>query len=315
MTMYNCNLTIDDFARAFGVGNDELSPAVCEAIERFDFRYQDLSAPDRDRVILDILKKLKSNHFAKVGEQRKDIWEKAWSEYLQNFSSKNCDFDELNPKFINTNPVVRLNQQYVRTADSKFELNFFRVFRRYLFEKYLANLDAVYEFGCGSGFNLVACAELYPEKSIYGLDWSPSSVQIANLMATQGLNVQGRSFDFFAPDDRLELADNSAILTMCALEQIGSKHEAFLQFILSRSPGLCIHMEPLCELYDGENLVDYLAIEYHQNRGYLDGYLTRLQELETQQKIEILQTKRLYFGSLYHEGYSFIVWKPIVSKG
>ena len=69
-------------------------------------------------------------------------------------------------------------------------------------------------------------------------------------------------------------------------------------------------MEPLCELYDPDNLVDYVAYRYHKQRGYLDGYLTRLRQLEAEGRIEILKTQRVYFGNLYHEGYSFIAWRP-----
>jgi len=31
--------------------------------------------------------------------------------------------------------------------------------------------------------------------------------------------------------------------------------------------------------------------------------------LEGEGKIEILEIRRLFFGSLFHEGYSLIVWK------
>jgi len=99
-------------------------------------------------------------------------------------------------------------------------------------------------------------------------------------------------------------------LTFAALEQIGSNHEAFLQFLLSKSPALCINVECFCELYDENNLIDYLAIKYHKKRNYLDGYLNRLQQLEGDGKIEILETKRPYFGCMYHEAYSFVIWKP-----
>jgi hypothetical protein len=99
-------------------------------------------------------------------------------------------------------------------------------------------------------------------------------------------------------------------LTMCALEQIGDKHEEFLQFLLRQSPALCINMEPICELYDEDNLLDHLAIRYHKQRGYLEGYLSRLRQLESQGRLTILKAQRVFFGNVYHEGYSFVVWKP-----
>ena len=62
--------------------------------------------------------------------------------------------------------------------------------------------------------------------------------------------------------------------------------------------------------YNKNNIIDYLAIRYHKKRNYLYGYLTRLQELESEGKIEILKTQRVCFGILYHEAYSFVMWRP-----
>ena len=73
-------------------------------------------------------------------------------------------------------------------------------------------------------------------------------------------------------------------MTYAALEQIGNNHEAFIQFLMRKSPLLCVNVECLCELYDDNALVDYLAIKYHKKRNYLDGYLTRLQQLQADGK-------------------------------
>jgi len=114
----------------------------------------------------------------------------------------------------------------------------------------------------------------------------------------------------FSPDDTLEITKNSAILTIGALEQLGCEYESFLQFLLKKSPELCLNVEPLCELYDGDYLLDYLAIKYMQKRKYLMNYLDRLRQLENDGKIEILTIQRMLFGSLYYDGWSFILWRP-----
>jgi len=51
-------------------------------------------------------------------------------------------------------------------------------------------------------------------------------------------------------------------------------------------------------------------MKFHRKRGYTENYLTRLRELEAQNEIEILKVKRLFFGSLYMEGYSYMIWRP-----
>jgi SAM-dependent methyltransferase len=200
----------------------------------------------------------------------------------------------------------------VETLDPNFELNWYRVFRLWLFQTYLAGVNTVYEFGCGSGFNIAALAKLYPEKRYYGLDWASQSVDIVNELGKKfGWDMHGRLFDFFAPDRGLCIEENSAILTIGALEQTGTEYGSFLQYLLDSSPRLCVHFEPILEWYDENNLIDYAAIRFHQKRNYWRGFPTRLRELQEDGKIEILKTNRSYFGSLYIDGYSQLIWRPI----
>jgi hypothetical protein len=91
---------------------------------------------------------------------------------------------------------------------------------------------------------------------------------------------------------------------------VGPRHEAFLQFLLQQRPRVCVHMEPMLELYDPRNDVDALAIQYHTTRGYLSGFLPRLWQLEAEGRIDMLQVQRMQFGSLFHEAYSIVVWRP-----
>jgi hypothetical protein len=306
------DLTLDEFAGCIGTTANDIPADIQDLIARTGFRYRPLDAQERDTVMLGILKQLDVDQFARVGEERKGIWEKAWAASAENF--KRRSLDGLLPEYhTRTNQIVRLNRQYVQSVESgNLENSFSPAFRRWLFVKYVSPASAVYEFGCGSGFNLTILAQMFPDKNLYGLDWAESAVQLVNQIGqTQGYRLQGRSFDFFAPDRSLQLEANSVVLTMCALEQIGDRHEDFLRFLLGRAPVLCLNMEPLVELYDPDNLVDYLALRYHRQRGYLDGYLTRLRQLEALGKIEILKIQRVYFGNLYHEGYSFVAWRPI----
>jgi hypothetical protein len=111
------------------------------------------------------------------------------------------------------------------------------------------------------------------------------------------------------PDENFKIANNSAIFTIGTIEQLAGNFEAFLQFVLKHSPKLCIHVEPTLELYDENHLVDYLAMKFHRKRGYTENYLTRLRELESDNIVEILKVQRPFFGSMYMEGYSCIIWR------
>jgi cyclopropane fatty-acyl-phospholipid synthase-like methyltransferase len=195
-------------------------------------------------------------------------------------------------------------------ANSDFETSFVTVLRTYLFRKYFLDAKAVCEFGCGTGLNLVALAKLYPEKKLYGLDWTTASCDIINKLAkTQNLNLTAILFDMYSPDYNLNIEKGSAVFTVGAMEQLGKNFEPFLQFMLKKGPSVCINIETIYELYNQDSLFDYIAAKYLERRGYLQGYLSRLKQLEIEGKIEIIKIQRT-FGSLYHDGYSYIVWKP-----
>ena len=74
---------------------------------------------------------------------------------------------------------------------------------------------------------------------------------------------------------------------------------------------LCVHIEPIVELYDECNPLDFLAGVYHRKRGYLEGFLPHLQALERKKKIELLEVTKATFGGIHHMAYSVIVWRPL----
>jgi SAM-dependent methyltransferase len=306
------NLTFQDFADMLGTVPAQLADSVCDAIKRADFRYEKLTQAERDDVILRVLKRIDSGHLTKVGEHRKEIWERGWEENLDAFSSKGFALETLIPRFMRPEPTLRLRQDYVKAINPNFEFFFHDVVRRWLYTAYMADCDSVYEFGSGSAYNLVAIAELAPHLKLVGLDWAASAVSLANLIGeNHKINLSGRKFDFFHPDPELSLGSGDAALTICALEQVGPRHEEFLDFLLLKRPSICVHMEPILDLYDPDNLVDSLAIRFHNFRHYLTGFLPRLNQMQADGKIELLKVCRLGFGSLFHEGYSIVVWRPL----
>jgi len=305
------NLTVKDFVRSFGTNVDDISDNCKELIAKTDFKYRIIEGKERDKIILNVLKKIESDTQKIGAPERENVWEKGWSENLEEFIKSNGNLTKLVPKFIRPNQVIRLNQKYIMPSNPNFELEYFSVFRLWIFKKYLKKFDHIYEFGCGTGFNLIVLAQLYPKKKLYGLDFVPSSRDLVNKISEiYGWNMSGHLFDMTSPDEKFKIKNNSAVFTFGSIEQLAGKFEAFLQFLLKSKPRLCIHMEPTIELYDKDNLTDYLAVEFHKKRGYTENFLTRLRELEEQDKIEILKVKRLFFGSLYMEGFSYIIWRP-----
>jgi SAM-dependent methyltransferase len=306
------NFTQEDFAALFGVSAAQLPDTCKRFADTLDFAYELPDPETRDGIVLRVLQHIDSDEPARVGKHRAGIWESCWAENLQSFVSGGHDLERLVPKFIRAGEPVRLNRDYVFPRNPQFELDFFQICRAFLFDKFFSKVRSAYEFGCGSGFNLVALSKQFPEIRLYGLDWSKSSYEMVDMLSkTHGLRIKGLPFDFFAPDRALKLDRESGVLTMCALEQVGPRHGAFLEFLLEQKPKICVNMEPMLDLYDESNLVDYLAARYHRKRGYLEGYLPRLRDLEAKGRVEILEIRRFLFGSLYHEGYSYVAWRPL----
>jgi SAM-dependent methyltransferase len=301
-----------DFATLFGITENQF-PKVCnDFVLANDFCYESPDVATHDDIVLKIIKHIDSDQPTRVGEHRADIWESCWSENLQKFVGAEHDLARLVPDFIKTGLAIRLAQNYIIPKNSRFEEGFLEVCRAFLFDRFFANAKSVYEFGCGSGFNLVALSRQFPGKKLYGLDWSKSANETVGLLRKNlEIDITGRHFDFFNPDRDMKFDPGSAVLTMCALEQVGPRHQPFVDFLLEKKPDICVNMEPLVDLYDENNLADYLAARYHRKRGYLDGFLPHLKSLEFQKKIEIIAVRRFFFGSMYHEGYSYVAWRPL----
>jgi SAM-dependent methyltransferase len=305
----DCRLTLADVLQFLGTSEAD-GAIIAEEFSKYDFGYRRLAQGERDALILGILKKLDA--FTQVGEHRKHIWEMAWSDVAKRYAENQGRLADLEPSFVGGTGQIRLQGDYAIPLDKKFELNFFRVIRTWLFRKYLRDTASVYEFGCGSGYNLAALAEMAPEKRLVGLDWAVPAVGLINEVAAKyGFKLEGRQFDFFHPDENLTLEPGAGVMTFCALEQTGAGFTTFIDWLLRRRPGVVISMEPMIEFYDRDSLVDDLAIRYHEHRKYLNGYYSYVARLAEQSKVEILKAKRLGLGSLYHEGYSLLIWRPV----
>jgi hypothetical protein len=306
--------TVDLTALATAIGHspDQVESAVGDLFGKADLRYRLLAPRYRDEVILSILKRIDGGDLPMVGPQRHALWSDVWQQCLQNFIDRDGDIEALNPAFLGSNRLVRLNQEYAEAASPRFELDLYAIVRQWLYATYLRDIPAAFEFGCGSAFNLVALARLAPQMRLTGLDWAPASVALVDSLADRfGFRMRGQSFDFFKPDPAVAVTPESAVLTFCALEQTGERFEAFLDFLLVKNPAICIHMEPILDFYDAENLVDWLAIKFHTARHYLTGFLPRLRTLESEGRAEVTEARRLGFGSLFHEAFSIVVWRPV----
>lgn len=268
-----------------------------------------LTKEERDATILRVVQRINDPVLTRAGKESKRRWEKGWGEILTKFIRSKYNLDMLVPQYIHDD-VIRYRGDYAIPAVKDFELKWYNQFRKELFNKYLNTTAPVYEFGCGTGYNLVALAKMDLDRDLHGLDWVEASKDILDRVRLEHrYNVHGHVFDMFNPDPAFKIPKGAAMLAIGALEQLGADFEPFLKYVLKQKPSIFVHVDSFIEMYD-KTLFDQLAVMFDLKRNYLRGYLTRLRQLRDQGVIEILEERKSPFGSLYHDGYSVVVWRP-----
>jgi len=260
-------------------------------------KYKLLNKAETDKVIIRIMETLLDPTLPTT-RTSKARFEKGWAENLK--------AGDIIPRYFGKHKVNRLNGKFVIGFSKHYERDMLYSIVDELAQKYLKDYETICEFGCGTGHNLVHIRESYPDKRYIGYDWTTSSQKIL-----QANGMEGYNFDFFEPDLSLKLPKDSAVLTVAALEQTYTRFEQFLKYLFKQKPAIVVHIEPIPELLDKDNLLDYLSIKYMEKRKYLTDYLTTLRHLDKVGKIKLLEARRSGVGSLFIDGYSIIVWKPI----
>ncbi|NQV55751.1 MAG: hypothetical protein HQ503_07830 [Rhodospirillales bacterium] len=125
--------------------------------------------------------------------------------------------------------------------------------------------------------------------------------------------MTGIRFDMQTLDgaQHIEIDEETAVLTLHSMEQLGENAEPFLDYLIAGRPQIALHLEPVIELYDEAVPFDGLAAAYTRKRNYLSGFLTALRQRQADGKVEIIKTHRSGFGSTYHEPYTIVVWKIV----
>ena len=275
-----------------------------------DLSYSEISKSANNEAILRVLNALNSD-LIQVGAHRSGDWEKGWQENYENYKqSKNLS--DVIPKYFNKIPLIRWKQEWIQPNSPTMEYDMLGLIVNFITDSYLEDFSNVYEFGCGTGHNLLRIRNRMPDVNLIGLDWATSSQALIRQVAvdTSDPKFTGENFDYFKPNRDLKIRDNSAVITVASLEQTGSKFNEFIDYLVEQKPSLVIHIEPMWEPLDETNLLDYLSIKYFEKRNYLNGLQKYIEHLENQGKAEIVKKDRTYVGSFYIDGYSLLVWKP-----
>jgi len=287
----------------------------CSHLLKNKLIFNHLPIKERDAIIIKILNKIKQDSQIIASKGRKKKWQDGWKENLDLFKRKSND-KFLLPKFYTAreNKYFRLGGELVKVKDNQFEIKMVNIYRNWYFKKYFERREIknIYEFGAGTGHNLIELSKIFPEKNLFGSDFVSSAVNLLKIVVRKhNINLKSFLFDMKSPNQKIKLMNNSAVYTSGALEQLSGKIEKFIDYILKQKPKIVIHCEPAENFYDKEKLIDYLGFNFQNKRKYTSNLYSYLRELEKRKKIKILKTLKSPFGSLMLEGYNLIVWKCI----
>jgi hypothetical protein len=289
-----------------------LDPTTNHLIENHDFQYRIATPVEREHCFLRYVQML-TQAKQPSGPEYKPMWDKGWRENLDLYKiSRNLN--DLLPKFVKVNEFIRFNGNYIIPRAPAFETNFVSVLRSHFVQKYFSGVDEIYEFGCGTGLNLVHVSSLLPGKKLWALDWSPSAIQIISELSSHlNIDLKGREFDMFEPDYGVTEAMRDktvGVFTIGAMEQLGVNYKKFLNFMLDSNASIVVHLETTYEDYDPGSLFDFLPIKYIEKRNWLRGYFRDLRLLEDIGKLKIVECRKT-FGSFFHDGYTVTAWRKL----
>jgi hypothetical protein len=265
---------------------------------------------ERDQVILTIIKILLGSPHPSAGAARAMDWNNGWLENLIEYESTG-DIRSLNPKYYGKYQYIRYDSKIWKNGSHDAELNSVRMLMHYIYERFLSGNRDIVELGCGTGHHLYQLASINRSINLYGLDWTDSSQRILKLYQSRNPhdNVIGKNINFFSPplgNDYIPVG--AAIYTFAALEQIGDQHNQIIDFMLASRPKIVVHLEPIEELLDQDQILEYLAVKYFHRRNYLRGFLSALHKRQEKGELKILHECKTGLGSLFIEGYSLVAW-------
>lgn len=302
-------LTVDMLADMLDA-NDQEREQLKMHIEMPYLSYKECSPERQQAIISEIESELKENKFRVSGSNCNEVWEKGWGEVLEQLIATNQPAESvIAPQYFGKYCEIRLQGKYIEPLQKDFEYQLDNIIREAVFRLFLNGNESIVEIGCGTGNSLLKLRKLYPTRRLIGLDWADASGDILEELNRLNYDLVFKRFNMLdlTGKDSIEL-DGVTVLSVHALEQLGSNINNILSYLLTSKAKKFVHIEPVMEFYKSGSEFDQVANDYHRKRNYLSGFLDALEILEKTEKITIDKMCRLGFGNRYHEAYNLIIW-------
>lgn len=304
------NFNIADFTKRLSLSSSSNDQYLEEELTKIG-TYRFATRSECLEYITNFLNLIENPKIHRERNENLEVWNRGWEENLSLIEEVGFSEETVRPKYLRKHRFLRFARDIIVSENPMLESQLFEVVKKLLFQEFLHAYDEIHELGCGSAGNLWTLAKLFPDKSITGYDWATPAVQIANKMGNDlNRKIVGKEINFFESSTNLNFSSSSAVVSVHALEQIGTSHQNLLKAILEAKPSIVLHYEPIMENYDKNNCFDLLALKYCRKRNYLDGYLDALIKAEKNGHLQIIRSQRPEIGGVWHES-SIIVWKPL----
>jgi hypothetical protein len=181
--------------------------------------------------LLDYFNFINSKFITKSGTYKKYLaWEKGWKFNL-NRIKRNFNIKFLTPKFVRKDQLLRINGKYIIPKSSNFETKLFQTIKLIIFYKYIKNINYIYEFGCGTGHNLIFLSKHFKNLKFIGTDCSRASQNILNIVNKRFSNINGFFFDITKPSKNFYIKKIALFLQSALWNKLEKNIEVFLNFL------------------------------------------------------------------------------------
>ena len=207
-------LSLDDIYNLLGEKKDSNTRYI-----KYKKLFYQIPLPTQiDTFLLDYFNFINSKFITKSGTYKKYLaWEKGWKFNL-NRIKRNFNIKFLTPKFVRKDQLLRINGKYIIPKSSNFETKLFQTIKLIIFYKYIKNINYIYEFGCGTGHNLIFLSKHFKNLKFIGTDYSRASQKILNLVNKRFSNINGFFFDSTKPSKDFYIKTNAIVFTVGTME-------------------------------------------------------------------------------------------------
>ena len=160
------NINSSILAKLFKTNITEVNK-YCKTKIKKQLKFNYLNEKENNDLIIKVLSKIFEDKQIIASRGRKNKWFQGWNETL-NIYRKDKNVNSLFPKFYTAreNRYFRLGGKFIKVKNSNFEIKMLDIYRNWYFKKYFSKVDNIYEFGAGTGHNLVELSKIYPKKKI-----------------------------------------------------------------------------------------------------------------------------------------------------